>query len=280
MRIIKKYTIMFVPFNQDKVIRFNITNIGMFVVIGILFLLLSFTAISIFSDYSSLSLNENRLNNNYIKKTVGIFNDQFSKNRKNYHDLKKEIERFVRSYYPVFYDRYNIYKKIDGQKPSLLEEVNFLVHTVKQYSVFYKHLNRFFSKVPAIFPVVGGGKVTSRFGPRLDPFTVSLAFHSGVDIPKFPGTPIRATASGVVDFAGWTPGYGFVTKIKHSYGFMSFYAHQISMPLVKDGEDVRQGQIIGHVGSTGRSVGYHLHYEVRNNGSYVNPEPYLFLKKR
>ncbi len=274
MKFIKKYTIMFVPFNQEKVIRFNITNISIFFISAIFLLLFTLTALSIFSNKSSFLLREEKISNIKIKETVSIFNNKFDQNRKGYLKLKKEIKKFIHSYYPIFYQRYKL-----GKPFTMLEEVNFLSKILSQFTVFYTKVNRFFSTIPTIFPVLGGGKITSGFGLRVDPFTQSLSFHTGVDIPKLPGTPIRASGSGLVILADWSPSYGFVTRIEHSYGFMSVYAHQIAPPLVKEGDEVKQGQIIGHVGSTGRTVGYHLHYEVRNSGKYLNPENFIFLKR-
>lgn len=115
---------------------------------------------------------------------------------------------------------------------------------------------------------------TSHFGVRSDPFRGTAAMHAGVDIPGSIGTPIYATADGVVSHAGRQGGYGNLVQINHGRGIETRYGH-LSKILVADNTRVRRGQIIGLMGSTGRSTGSHLHYEVRVDGRAVNPIPFL-----
>lgn len=125
---------------------------------------------------------------------------------------------------------------------------------------------------PSIWPTTGA--ITSGFGYRQNPFGWGKQFHSGIDIGASTGTPIYATAKGVVNFAGYQSGYGYVVFINHGYGYSTTYAH-MSKFVVKRGQAVQKGQLIGYVGSTGRSTGPHLHYEVRINGRTQNPMNYL-----
>jgi murein DD-endopeptidase MepM/ murein hydrolase activator NlpD len=115
---------------------------------------------------------------------------------------------------------------------------------------------------------------TSSFGVRSDPFRGTAAMHAGVDIPGTIGTPIYATADGVVSHAGRQGGYGNLVQINHGRGIETRYGH-LSKILVADNSRVRRGQMIGLMGSTGRSTGSHLHYEVRVDGKAVNPIPFL-----
>jgi murein DD-endopeptidase MepM/ murein hydrolase activator NlpD len=115
---------------------------------------------------------------------------------------------------------------------------------------------------------------TSSFGVRSDPFRGTAAMHAGVDIPGSIGTPIYATADGVVSHAGIQGGYGNLVQINHGRGIETRYGH-LSKILVADNTRVRRGQMIGLMGSTGRSTGSHLHYEVRVDGKAVNPIPFL-----
>ena len=119
------------------------------------------------------------------------------------------------------------------------------------------------------WPVAGRG-VNSGFGNRSDPFTGSTSFHSGVDIPAPLGTNIFAAEAGTVVFSGWMGGYGNTVMIDHGNGMQTLYGHASSL-LVRNGDSVTRGQIIARVGSTGRSTGNHLHFEVRTNGNPVNP---------
>lgn len=115
---------------------------------------------------------------------------------------------------------------------------------------------------------------TSSFGVRSDPFRGTAAMHAGVDIPGTIGTPIYATADGVISHAGRQGGYGNLVQINHGRGIETRYGH-LSKILVADNTRVRRGQMIGLMGSTGRSTGSHLHYEVRVDGKAVNPIPFL-----
>ena len=115
---------------------------------------------------------------------------------------------------------------------------------------------------------------SSSYGWRIDPFTGSKAFHEGLDFTAAIGTPIHAAAGGIVMFAEQTPDYGKIIKIDHGSGLETRYAHA-SQLLVKVGDRVEKGQVISLVGSTGRSTGAHLHYEIRLNGAPLDPRKYL-----
>ncbi|MCW2382757.1 MULTISPECIES: M23 family metallopeptidase [unclassified Sphingobium] len=117
-------------------------------------------------------------------------------------------------------------------------------------------------------------RLTSSFGTRSDPFNGRARMHQGIDIPGPIGTPIYATADGVVRRSQWVNGYGNLVEINHGNGLETRYGH-MSKLIAQPNERVRRGQLIGLMGSTGRSTGSHLHYEVRIAGSAVNPMPYL-----
>lgn len=116
--------------------------------------------------------------------------------------------------------------------------------------------------------------LSSSYGMRSDPFTGRARRHAGIDIPGPLGTPIYATADGVAEHAGWMNGYGNLVKLEHGRGLETRYGH-MSRLAVSPGDRVTKGQLIGYMGSTGRSTGSHLHYEVRIDGSPVNPMPFL-----
>ena len=119
--------------------------------------------------------------------------------------------------------------------------------------------------------------VTSRFGDRTDPISHTESSHNGIDLAADFGEEIFASMSGSVEFAGYEASYGNYVKIKHSDTFKTVYAH-CSKLKVKTGDKVKAGQVIALVGSTGRSTGPHLHFEVINNDTKVNPENYVVLK--
>jgi murein DD-endopeptidase MepM/ murein hydrolase activator NlpD len=121
---------------------------------------------------------------------------------------------------------------------------------------------------------IPGAPITSPFGYRTDPITGVTTFHSGVDFGASCGTPIKAAGTGAIIFAAYDGGYGNATIINHGAGRATLYAHQ-SVIAVSVGQVVQQGQVIGYVGTTGRSTGCHLHFEVRINGTPVDPMGYL-----
>jgi murein DD-endopeptidase MepM/ murein hydrolase activator NlpD len=127
--------------------------------------------------------------------------------------------------------------------------------------------------VPSMKPVANL-VFTSFYGVRSDPFRGTAAMHAGVDIPGPIGTPIYATADGIVGRTGWVGGYGNLVELEHGRGLETRYGH-LSKILVAPGSRVKRGDLIALMGSTGRSTGSHLHYEVRMDGRAVNPVPYL-----
>ncbi len=121
---------------------------------------------------------------------------------------------------------------------------------------------------PSIWPVVG--YLSSMFGRRADPFTGGLDFHSGLDIAANRGTPIRATADGTIESAGYAGDYGNAVVVRHGFGISTRYGH-MSRISARKGQKVRRGDVIGYVGSTGRATSTHLHYEILLNGQTINP---------
>lgn len=146
------------------------------------------------------------------------------------------------------------------QRLSVLE--NFLLDRQLQAAVY-----------PGGWPTEGGW-VSSGFGYRTDPFNGRSAYHEGVDIASRLGSPIRATGGGVVSYAGEKDGYGLLVEVNHGNGLSTRYAHALAV-LVKVGDRVEKGQALALVGTTGRSTGPHLHFEVLRDGKPVNPQNYL-----
>jgi murein DD-endopeptidase MepM/ murein hydrolase activator NlpD len=135
-------------------------------------------------------------------------------------------------------------------------------------------LNRTLALVPYRKPVIGEVEFTSGFGVRSDPFLGRPAMHTGLDFRAATGDPVRATAYGKVVSAGWSGGYGRMVEVDHGNGLSTRYGH-LSEISVKVGEIVKIGQVVGLVGSTGRSTGPHLHYETRIDGEAVDPQKFL-----
>ena len=137
---------------------------------------------------------------------------------------------------------------------------------------FFKNQKSFLSSTPSIWPTRGW--VTSSFGFRKSPFTGLREKHEGWDIAARNGSPVRATADGVVVVEGREYGYGNLVEVDHGYGIVTRYGHN-SKHLVKVGDRVKRGQVVSLVGNTGRSTGPHLHYEILLNGVPVSPKNYI-----
>lgn len=130
------------------------------------------------------------------------------------------------------------------------------------------------SMLLATASVASAQSMTSGFGTRTDPFTGKAARHSGVDIAAAQGTPVYATGDGYIGRSDFVGGYGNLVEINHGNGYQTRFGH-LSQRYVRSGQYVRRGMIVGLIGSTGRSTGPHLHYEVRYNGVAQDPRPYI-----
>ncbi len=166
---------------------------------------------------------------------------------------------------------------------SLLREMHNQIEDINQatirqeegFSNLLKYLEdqkNLLASTPAIRPTVGW--VSSKFGYRVSPFTGKRTFHKGLDIANRKGTPIIATANGLISQAGRKGFLGKLITIDHGHGIVTRYGH-LSKILIKPGNTVKRGQLIGKMGNSGRSTGPHVHYEVRLNGLPVNPVQYI-----
>jgi len=158
-----------------------------------------------------------------------------------------------------------------GEEPSAVERrANNIIAELDRLNLYRLAA----SKAPFSNPVRAGYRFTSPYGYRRDPKTGGRRLHKGVDFAGPVGTPLYATADGVVTHAGWSSGYGRLVKIKHDFGIETRYAHQRRI-RVKVGQRVSRGERIGDMGASGRVTGPHLHYEVRVGGKAVNPMIYI-----
>jgi murein DD-endopeptidase MepM/ murein hydrolase activator NlpD len=148
------------------------------------------------------------------------------------------------------------------------------LYRIKLARTQVERLSRTLTVVPIRKPMMGDLEMTSGFGVRNDPFLRSPAMHTGLDFRAETGDPARATAAGTVTIAGWNAGYGKMVEVDHGNGLATRYAH-LSAIDVSVGDPIRIGQVVGKVGSTGRSTGPHLHYETRIDGDPVDPQKFL-----
>ena len=156
----------------------------------------------------------------------------------------------------------------------------FSINTSKEININLKQTNSQTNSIPSIFPVkkVEGVKISSSFGMMIDPFTKKERMHKGVDVKAPKGTPVYATADGLIREVKQNhvegKSYGKFIIIDHEGGYSTLYS-MLSKYNVIEGQEVKQGDVIGFIGSTGRSTGPHLHYEIKKNGENVDPEKYF-----
>lgn len=144
--------------------------------------------------------------------------------------------------------------------------------------ILAKNKENMLANLPAIQPVLNKDltRMASGYGWRIDPVYHTRRFHEGMDFTAPIGTDIFATGNGTIQSAGWQQGYGNCVQVNHGYGYLTLYGH-MSAIKVRVGQSVKRGDVIGLVGSTGKSTGPHLHYEVHFKGTVMNPQNYYFL---
>ena len=177
-------------------------------------------------------------------------------------DLSKVSERKDKRYF----------EELNNTLTNLGMEIEKRAVSLSELADYLEEQKLMLSSTPTIWPVKGW--ISSGFGYRISPFTGRRVFHEGLDIATKYNVPVKATAKGVVVFSGRKAGYGKTVIIDHGYGYITKYGHNNKL-LVKAGDKVEKGDVISEVGSTGRSTGPHVHYEVLVNGIPVNPLKFI-----
>lgn len=191
----------------------------------------------------------------------------------------------VEERYPKLYDQNQagvgntdalaLLQDVSGKANQLLVRLSAQSHSFDTLAEIAQRKSDMLTSIPAIRPLKGVKTISSGFGGRYHPILKTIRMHTGVDLSAPKGTPVYATADGVVSREKGGSGYGIVVILNHGYSYQTLYAH-LSKKVVKPGQKVKRGQLIGYVGNTGLSFGTHLHYEVIKNGVKVNPVHYFF----
>jgi murein DD-endopeptidase MepM/ murein hydrolase activator NlpD len=279
------HTIIFVPHAHAKLRKWRVTNLQIGLAAGAFLLLTLTSAFLIWSHFNTpvnpVEINHLRRENEELRRTNAAFEASLGKLQKQisgYEDRTRELaivagieslgdgaEAGVGGPAPI--EEAGI-----GDLPKMQARAAELAGTLDEVESKLEQRVRWISSTPAIAPV--RGIFTSGFGTRSDPLTHGNGNHQGIDIAAAPGQPVRASADGIVMIAGEQGGLGKAVFLAHGYGLTTRYGH-MSAINVHPGQRVRRGDIVGRVGSTGRSTGYHLHYEVRIDGEPVNPLGYI-----
>jgi murein DD-endopeptidase MepM/ murein hydrolase activator NlpD len=286
----KKYTVLIIPEGSHRVRRFSVKRgVVRMVVVGFLAAALAFSALAVHSYRTNV--NQDELHT--LRARNWHLQTQLRSLSGNLDDLRRQLVVLAQNDAKVRVmaklsrpkadapdgiggpsedeaanDFSNLQHKIDQIRRAIdlrresQEEIQGLLNDQRSLA----------ASTPEGWPVKGW--LTSGFGRRIDPFTHKMGFHPGLDIAAHIGTPVYATADGIVVRAGITSGYGKLVVIDSGYGYRIYYGHN-SKIFVKVGQRVHRGDRIAAVGNTGRSTGPHCHYEVRLNGMPINPKKFL-----
>lgn len=259
-------TIMLIPHSNRKAINLKVPSVGVLVSVLLWFI----GTIYVFS------VAVDAFEYKRMKQSLNYYSSQFMELKSTITSLKKAEGELTRLF--SFKTKAQVLKNLDTSDSgsldmeSLREQIRVSMESVGEIKDFLSQQKDVFLATPTGWPV--DGHVTSPFGDRDHPRSGEPKFHTGIDIAAEPGTPVKATADGIVSFSGWSGGGGNLAVIEHGFGFSTYYAHN-RMVVVKVGQKVKRGDIIGYVGSTGNSTGPHLHYEIIRAGKVVNPLAYI-----
>lgn len=263
-------TVMLIPHSNSRSLNFKIPSIGI-----ILSVLLWLTG----SIYV-LSIAVNTVEYRMMKEKLGYYSGQFREMKSTLAYLKKTESEFRKLF--ALGSRERVIENFQATDSGSIDmdalkgQIRNTVETVKDIREYLHQQRDIYLATPRGWPVAG--KITSPYGLRENPVHGGSDFHSGTDIAVAVGTPIRATADGIVSFSGWSEGNGNLVVLEHGLGYSTLYAHN-KTNSVKVGLHVSRGDIIAQAGSTGNSTGPHSHYEIWKNGRHINPLPFLARSK-
>jgi murein DD-endopeptidase MepM/ murein hydrolase activator NlpD len=259
-------TIMLIPHSSRQSLRIKVPSIG------ILFSIIIWVVGMVYVFSVAVNAFEYRM----MKDKLNYYSGEFLELKTTISSLKKAEIEFKKIF--SFRSKEKILENIDTSDSgsidieNLKKQIRLTMENVGEIKDYLSQQRDLYLSTPRGWPVTG--HITSTYGNREHPKSGEDEFHSGVDLASGPGEPIRATADGIVSFAGWSGGNGNLVVIEHGFKFSTFYAHN-KMVNVKVGQKVKRGDIVGYVGSTGNSTGPHVHYEVWQAGKPLNPQKFL-----
>jgi murein DD-endopeptidase MepM/ murein hydrolase activator NlpD len=260
-------TIMLIPHTDKKSLSIKIPSIGIFVSIILWFI----------GTVYVFSVAIDAFEYNRMQQKLDYYSSQFMEMKSSMIALKKAETEFRRLF--SVKSKEKVLESLDTSDTgsidmeSLKHEIQLSMETIGEIKDYLSQQRDIYVSTPKGWPV-DGGHISSPFGSRNHPKSGDYQFHSGVDIAAEPGKPVKATADGIVSFSGWSGGSGNLVALEHGFGYSTYYAHN-KMLVVKVGQKVKRGDIIGYIGSTGNSTGPHVHYEVWRDSKPMNPSAYL-----
>jgi len=280
-----------IEYSPRRIIMMGLTYLSVIFVVGFIFM---FTWLHFFPSTREQALidenNELRIQYQHINNRMGTVQNvlaDIANRDNNIYRIIFETDPIPSEIRTAGYGGVNRYAELEA-KPNMAIAVETSKRLDKLYKMLYiqslsfdsvidlaKNKEKMLRCIPAIQPLSGKDvkRMASGFGYRIHPVYKTVKFHDGVDLTASTGTKIYATGDGVVTLAEYNRGYGKMVKINHGYNYETAYGH-MSMILVKKGQKIKRGDVIGLVGNTGTSTGPHVHYEVRKHGRPVNPVNY------
>lgn len=259
-------TIMLVPHSKDRPLNFKVPLIG----------ILSSFVVCCFGIVYIFSIAVDTFEYYRMRDKLNYYSRQFHEVKATISGLKKAETDFKKLF--SHGSREKVLENVDVVDTGSLDienlkkQIKISMETVGEIKDYLRAQRDLYVSTPRGVPVEG--EISSYFGNREDPVNGKVQFHTGIDLASDTGDPVRATADGVVSFAGWNGGSGNLVVLEHGHGYSTFYAHNKTIN-VRVGQKVRRGQVISHVGSTGHSTGPHVHYEIWKDGKPVNPIKYI-----
>ena len=285
----ERLTVMFIPHSEKKIINFQVSIFAISFFIGAVTLTVLITSILIV-DHSSTIKEVSKLKTHSFNSEAQVekYKEEISRLRDTFQEYKPEISRLY-SLTPNN-SASNLWAKggpanpdpenVDEPAPpseildiqEMEAELQIVRKAIGDIKDFLNYRKKVIETTPSILPV--DGYIVSRFGTRNSPYSFKHEYHAGIDIEAFPGSEIRATASGTVESVRWDPNLGLTITITHRYGFVTQYSH-CERVLVKNEQKVSKGETIAYIGKTGRTTRYICYYRVRIGVEYVDPIPFL-----
>lgn len=289
----QRLTVMIVPHSEKKIINLQISNYILFFFTIILTVTVTTSVIAISNNQQiSKELTHLKTQDEYKKAIIQDYRKSIESVNKRFTMFKGDINNIIKtvgkdeniynfSDIKIFdeYSNKNLPREVT-ELEKLKRDLDVTKENIRRMGMFISSHKKLLREIPSAYPLSGPrARISSPYGGRIDPvYTWQSEFHPGQDMCTLPGTPILATADGQVSYAGWMGGYGWLVEVRHSYGFSTRYAHMKMFGMgITVGAQVKQGQTVGYVGTSGKSTGYHLHYEVRIGDKTVNPQPFTTM---
>lgn len=259
-------TIMLIPHSNRKPFNLKIPYLGIFISL----ILWAVGTIYVFS------IAVDAFEYNMMKERLGYYSNQFLEMKATVSALKKAETEFRKLF--SLNSKEKVLENMDTSDSGSIDmetlklQIKKSIESVSEIKDYLSQQRDLYMATPKGWPIKGN--VTSEYGRRMHPRTGDEDHHTGIDISSAPGNPVTATAEGIVSFSGWNGGSGNLVVLEHGFGYSTFYAHN-KMNIAHVGQRIKRGDVVAYLGSTGNATGPHLHYEVWQNGSPVNPRSFL-----